>query len=97
MQKNKLLIFICSLIGVLGTACTTASSVTNAGDYDVCRIAIRKPPFTTSSAIDEANRQIYVRNLDCSRWASIFAQQQAAQAAASMMMLNQGLNMMQGK
>lgn len=57
--------------------CATPVSVQRASDYEVCRLSLLRPPLQSDTAINEADRQIKVRGLNCSTYAgTIFQQQQ---------------------
>ena len=75
---------------VLLNGCTSVASVQKASNYEVCRLAIKRPLLQTNSAIEEADRQIQYRRVDCSVYAASFA----AQEAAALQMLGMGLNQM---
>ena len=75
---------------LLLAGCASVSSVQKASNYEVCRLAIKRPPLQPNSAIEEADRQIQYRRLDCSVYAASFA----AQEAAALQMLGMGLNQM---
>ena len=87
-QKFRLLLlsFICFVL----YGCATPASVQNSGDYEICRLSLLRPPLQSIGAINEADRQIRVRGLNCNIYAStIFQQQQQG-----LQQLQQGLNMM---
>lgn len=87
-QKFRLLLlsFICFVL----YGCATPASVQNSGDYEICRLSLLRPPLQSVQAINEADRQIRVRRLNCNIYAStIFQQQQLG-----LQQLQQGVNMM---
>ena len=87
-QKFRLLLlsFICFVL----YGCATPASVQNSGDYEICRLSLLRPPLQSAQAINEADRQIRVRRLNCNIYAStIFQQQQLG-----LQQLQQGVNMM---
>jgi len=82
--------YLIIIFSALLTGCASVASVQKASNYEVCRLAIKRPPLQPNSAIEEADRQIQYRRLDCSVYAASFA----AQEAAALQMLGMGLNQM---
>ena len=62
-------------MGLLLSSCSTPGEVIQASDYRVCRAHILRPPLMGSSALEEANRQVAARNLDCSKYAAAIMQE----------------------
>lgn len=58
------------------SGCSTPQSVTKASDYEVCRIALLKPPLLSGQTIAAAEQQVRNRPVDCSRHAGRIYQQQ---------------------
>lgn len=85
-SKMVLLSVIC--LAIYG--CATPASVQTSSDYEICRLSLLRPPLQSPQAINEADRQIRVRGLNCNLYAAtIFQQQQQG-----LQQLQQGLNMM---
>lgn len=83
--------FIFSIVVILLTGCATPSSVQSESDYEICRLSILRPPLQSAQAINEADRQIRIRGLNCSAYAgNILHQQQIG-----LQQMQQGLQMMQ--
>jgi hypothetical protein len=66
------------------TGCETPTSVQRVSDYEICRLSILRPPLQSAAAINEADRQIRLRGVNCGSYASTIFQQQ-----------QQGLNQLQ--
>lgn len=63
------------LLSLVG--CRTPSSVQRVSDYEICRLSILRPLLQSSEAINEADRQVNARGLNCAAYAgTIFQQQQ---------------------
>jgi len=60
----------------LMAGCATPVSVQGASDYEVCRLSLLRPPLQSGTAINEADRQIRTRGLDCNTYAGTIYQQQ---------------------
>ena len=70
--------------------CATPASVQYSSDYEICRLSLLRPPLQSVQAINEADRQIRFRGLNCNLYAAtIFQQQQIG-----LQQLQQGVNMM---
>ena len=70
--------------------CATPASVQYSSDYEICRLSLLRPPLQSVQAINEADRQIRNRGLNCNLYAAtIFQQQQIG-----LQQLQQGVNMM---
>ncbi len=70
--------------------CATPASVQYSSDYEICRLSLLRPPLQSVQAINEADRQIRFRRLNCNLYAAtIFQQQQIG-----LQQLQQGVNMM---
>lgn len=66
------------LIGLLALAgCQTPADVAGYSDYRICRSHILRPPLASRDALLEADRQVRLRGLDCSRYASAIMQEDA--------------------
>jgi hypothetical protein len=84
-------ILICVLTVVLLMGCATPNTVQRESDYEICRLSILRPPLQSAAAINEADRQIRTRGVNCSAYAgNILHQQQIG-----MQQMQQGLQMMQ--
>jgi hypothetical protein len=85
----KILICILTVVFLLG--CATPNTVQRESDYEICRLSILRPPLQSAQAINEADRQIRIRGVNCSAYAgNILHQQQIG-----LQQMQQGLNMMQ--
>lgn len=83
--RLALLLFFCFVI----YGCATPASVQHSSDYEICRLSILRPPMQSLQAINEADRQIRFRGLNCNLYATtIFQQQQIG-----LQQLQQGINM----
>lgn len=84
-------ILICILTVVLLSGCATPSTVQRESNYEICRLSILRPPLQSAQAINEADRQIRMRGVNCSAYAgNILHQQQIG-----LQQMQQGLQMMQ--
>ena len=79
MRLAGICIVVFTLVG-----CETPSTVQRVSDYEICRLSILRPPLQSAAAINEADRQIRVRGVNCGAYAGTILQQQ-----------QQGLNQMQ--
>lgn len=70
----RVLIFLISSL-LLGS-CATPTSVQRESDYELCRLSILRPPLQSNSAINEADRQIRIRGVNCAAYAGTILQQQ---------------------
>ena len=69
-------IAIVFLVVFMLSGCATPVSVQGASDYEVCRLSLLRPPLQSGTAINEADRQIRARGLDCNTYAGTIYQQQ---------------------
>lgn len=84
-------IIIHALMVALLASCATPSSVQRESEYELCRLSILRPPLQSAAAINEADRQIRIRGVNCSAYAgNILDQQQIG-----LQQMQQGLQMMQ--
>lgn len=82
---------ICASTVMLLLGCATPSTVQRESDYEICRLSILRPPLQSAQAINEADRQIRMRGVNCSAYAgNILHQQQIG-----LQQMQQGLQMMQ--
>jgi hypothetical protein len=61
---------------VLLSGCETTQTVQNQSNYEVCRLSLYRPPLQSADAINEADRQVRLRKLDCGTYAGAMQQQQ---------------------
>ena len=59
---------------LLLAGCATASDVAGFSDYRVCRAHILRPPLASRELLNEADREVRVRGVDCSRYAAAIMQ-----------------------
>jgi hypothetical protein len=89
--KYKMKIIIYILTVMLLASCATPNTVQRESDYEICRLSILRPPLQSFQAINEADRQIRTRGVNCSAYAgNIMHQQQIG-----LQQMQQGLQMMQ--
>lgn len=74
---------VLSLIALIGlTGCQTPQDVQGFSDYRVCRAHILRPPLASREVLLEADRQVRLRQLDCSRYATAIMQEDAKNTQA---------------
>jgi hypothetical protein len=76
---------------VLLASCATPTTVQRESDYELCRLSILRPPLQSNAAINEADRQIRARGLNCAAYAGTILQQQQQ----GLDQMQQGLRLMQ--
>lgn len=86
MKKLKYLLSAILIFQLL--ACANPERVRASSDYNVCRLVILQPPLAPRENMQEAERQIRLRNLDCSRYAGAIIQQDI-NATNALIQLNQ--------
>jgi hypothetical protein len=80
-------IFLISIIlGAMLSGCVTPQQVAAESDYNLCRAAINGARLSQAS-MQELQRQIRIRNLDCSKYATAIVQQNAVDNAARLQYL----------
>lgn len=82
---------IFSVSAVLLASCATSTSVQSESDYEICRLSMLRPPLQSAAAINEADRQIRVRGVNCAAYAGTILQQQQQ----GLDQMQQGLRQMQ--
>jgi hypothetical protein len=60
---------------ILG-GCATPQSISSASDYEVCRVSLLRPTLLSNETINQANYQVRLRGIDCSRYAQTIYQRQ---------------------
>ena len=85
---KKILLMLSTLSTLLLTGCQTPADVRGYSDYRICRAHILRPPLAPREALNEADNQVRIRNLDCSRYASAIIQQDN-NATNALIQLNQ--------
>ena len=73
-----------AFISVALVGCSTPADVRGYSDYRVCRSHILRPPLASQAALQEANNQVRIRNLDCSKYAAAIIQEDANVSRAIM-------------
>ena len=77
MDGSKIRFIIFTLNAVLLASCATPTTVQRESDYELCRLSILRPPLQSNAAINEADKQIRARGVNCAAYAgTIFQQQQ---------------------
>ena len=79
-----------ALSAALISGCQTPAEVAGYSDYRICRASILRPLLASESLIAEAERQIRVRGVDCSRYASAIMQEDANSTRALQALSQQG-------
>ena len=74
-MQLRIVVWSLAFIGLTG--CHTPRDVEGFSDYRVCRSHILRPPLASRDALLEADRQVRLRGLDCSRYASAIMQEDA--------------------
>jgi hypothetical protein len=79
------------IVALTLAGCETPSSVQQVSDYEICRLSILRPPLQSTAAINEADRQIRTRGVNCSAYSENILQEQQQ----GLQQMQQGLQMMQ--
>ena len=85
MQTGTIMLLRQLAIAALGVSlvgCQTPADVSAYSDYRICRAHILRPPLASSDVLLEADRQVRLRGLDCSKYADAIMRQDESNTRA---------------